>query len=108
MHQGIQLLRRYWPVIAVVTVGCLTEQRFERAYTEKRCALLSDCEVLDLYSYQTSRECGEDLRGLPEECEVFSVKKARKCLESTDSMDCERLMSIDVPSSCESVCAASE
>lgn len=108
MHQGFQLFRRYGSVVALLAVGCLTEQRFERAYTEKRCGLLTDCEALDLYGYQTSRECGADLRGAPEECEEFDTDKARKCLDSIDSMDCERLMSTDVPAACESVCSASE
>ena len=98
------MFRRYGPLIAVGAVGCLNEVRFEQQYTASHCALLTECDVLDLYDYASPRACEADTKELDDECEDFSAKTARECIDQTDEMSCADLFHDPRPKACKTVC----
>jgi hypothetical protein len=91
-------------LFVLLLAGCLDAERFDTEWTETRCTLLSECEVLDLYGHSSEPECVQEADIKADGCETFDRKIGRDCLEGVEQMSCTALLDDDFPASCDQVC----
>jgi hypothetical protein len=92
-------------LLIVLLTGCLSPERFDTDWAAERCALLAECEVLDLYGHASEDACLAEAEPIADECEDFDKATASDCLDAMTAMGCSRLFSDPIPAACEQVCA---
>ena len=90
-------------MIALALMACVTASNFNERYAKEFCRYAQECEVLDLEGFSTLSECENEVAVLPDECEAFDQKKAKKCLEDLATLSCEDALA-GTPRSCAKVC----
>ncbi len=91
-------------LIPLLLAGCLNGDRFDSKWAEERCALLAECEALDLYGHSSQEQCLSETAPLAEGCESFDREVASDCLDGVDQMTCYRLLKGRFPNACDQVC----
>jgi hypothetical protein len=91
--------------VVLLGTGCLSEAGFEDDFVESYCALLSECEVLDLYGYQSDGDCNTQASGVTDGCE-FDEDAAEVCLDDIATTGCRDLWDAGLPDSCSEVCGS--
>ncbi len=89
--------------VLLLLMACMTTGRFEDRYAAEFCQWAQDCEVLDLEGFSTLSECESQFASLPDECENYTQKSARECVEAIRSSTCEDGLS-GPPKACDKVC----
>jgi hypothetical protein len=84
--------------------GCLGKSRFDEKYAEEICLLYSECEVLDLEGYSTTRTCRQDLGQYTDQCGEYDSSTAKSCIQAVRSSSCEDIYRRGLPSVCNDVC----
>ena len=83
----------------------MTTERFDNQFALAHCELLTECDVLDLYGYNTARQCEAETTAHESECDEFSKQDAMDCIGEVESMTCVDLASDTVPKACERACS---
>jgi hypothetical protein len=91
--------------VALLSIGCQSEDGFNDDFTESYCTLLSDCEVLDIYGYRSVQDCNSQASGVTDECE-FDDDAAETCLDDIAATGCRDLWDAGLPDSCSVVCGS--
>ncbi len=87
----------------LLSMACLGVSQFEKRYADAFCTYAKECEVLDLEGFSTMNACESEAQILPENCAEMDRKKARKCLDELESLDCQAGQA-GLPAICAKIC----
>ncbi len=97
----------------LVATGCKYKQdEFAADYASATCTLYDECEVLDLYGYETDdrQSCVAALKTSyapsSNTCEGFDPETAETCIMQIEQLACEQLYDDVFPTICDTVCTA--
>jgi len=91
-------------LVLLPLVGCLSVDRFDDRWAEERCALLSECEALDIYGHSSEAACLSETEPLADGCEDYDRKAGKDCIDKVSQMGCSGLLKDRFPNACNQVC----